>query len=129
MHSLVLQHLLIDFPADSPAASLALVEQRAIWRAERVYEVIDNSGGFFRNPILPPFRSRMSVPCRIGAGDRKELEQQFVLEAKALGMTQLFGHPVSGGIRVTLYNGVSDKAVAKVVVFMEKFARAHFQEL
>lgn len=36
-------------------------------------------------------------------------------------MYQLFGHPLFGGMRVTLYNGIPDDAVDCVAEFMESF--------
>ena len=71
----------------------------------------------------------MSVPMRIGgetaATARRDLEERFAREAAAAGLLQLFGHPVKGGLRVTLYNGVRDESVALVADFMRAYARAN----
>lgn len=107
---------------------MAAMEQRARRRAEEVYAAVDTSDGFYRTKVSDArFRSRMNVPMTIMvAGQRRrDLEEQFCEEARAQDMLQLFGHPVRGGLRVTLYNGVRDESVSKVVAFMNAFAGKH----
>lgn len=47
----------------------------------------------------------------------------------ANGLYQLFGHPLMGGLRITLYNGVSDESVDAVIEFMKKFAQENRKDL
>jgi phosphoserine aminotransferase len=101
---------------------LEAAEQRAIARAARVYEEIDRSEGFYTNTIHHKHRSRMNVPFRIRGGDPL-LEARFVEEAERRGLHQLFGHPRFGGLRASLYNGVSDEAIDALAAFLPAFRR------
>lgn len=76
------------------------LEHAARRRAASVYSTIDQSKFYF-NGVRKEFRSRMSIPLTIEKNGKryKDLEQKFVRESSALGMIQLFGHPVAGGLR------------------------------
>jgi phosphoserine aminotransferase len=102
-------------------------QSRAIKRSSMLYEIIDKSGGFYMNNVEPEFRSRMNIPLRIRGGD-KELEAKFVKEAEKEGLFQLYGHPLFGGLRITLYNGVPDDAVHKLAQFMKDFHASNSTE-
>ena len=58
--------------------------------------------------------------CRIREGDR-QLEDAFVAESTAAGLLQLFGHPLMGGLRVCIYNGLPDEAIDALLHFMAAF--------
>lgn len=53
-------------------------------KAKILYDAIDNSDGFYVNPIAPADRSNMNVPFTIPMS--QELEAVFVKEAAAAGM-------------------------------------------
>ena len=108
------------------------------WAAERtarlaglVYDAIDASGGFYTNPVEPASRSRISVPFGVtGGGGRSpgesaELERRFLAEASQAGFRHLAGHPIAGGARVSIYNGVPERSVEALADFMYAFRRAH----
>ncbi|MCZ6992342.1 aminotransferase class V-fold PLP-dependent enzyme, partial [Salmonella enterica] len=58
-------------------------------KAAMLYEVIDGSGGFYRNEVAPHARSRMNVPFFL----REEaLDNLFLAESKAAGLLALKGH-------------------------------------
>ena len=69
----------------------------------------------------------MNAPFRIGVGadgspGDRALERRFVEEAAAeAGCHYLFGHPVRGGVRVTMYVGQTAEAIEAVVGFMGAF--------
>lgn len=67
------------------------MEKRAIAKSKKIYDVIDESNGFYTCPVNPRARSRMNVPFRIGDKD-EELEKKFLAGAAARGMLQLKGH-------------------------------------
>ena len=52
---------------------------------------------------------------------KSEFEEAFTREAEEKGMVQLSGHPAFGGIRVTLYNHISEESFEAIVDFMEEF--------
>ena len=45
-------------------------EQMNKEKAEMIYNVIDESNGFYSNPVWKPHRSRMNIPFRIQDGYR-----------------------------------------------------------
>ena len=68
-----------------------------------MYDVIDDSDGFYRGHAEPGSRSLMNVTWRLPS---EELERRFVQEAAALGLVELKGHRSVGGIRASLYNAM-----------------------
>jgi phosphoserine aminotransferase len=102
-------------------------KRRAMERSARLYDLIDNSQGFFVNNVDPKDRSCMNVPFRVVAnpssnsGSSMDLEYALSSFGSARGIEQLFGHPLHGGQRVSLYNGIPDAAVDKVVELMRDF--------
>lgn len=59
--------------------------------------------------------------CRILGGD-KGLEDLFVKASTEAGLLQLFGHPLLGGLRVCIYNGLPDEAITALLSFMTSFS-------
>lgn len=109
--------------------SLHAIEERAIERATKVYKAMDASNGFYTNVVDPTFRSRMNCVFRIGDGNM-EMEKEFCRAAEEQGsIYQLFGHPLMGGLRITLYNGITDDAVDAVLKFMKKFQKENQHRL
>lgn len=88
-------------------------------KARILYEAIDQSGGFYVNPVDPDCRSRMNVPFVLA---NPELDAAFLAEAKAAGLASLKGHKSVGGMRASIYNAVSLEAVQALVAFMNDFA-------
>lgn len=103
---------------------VAAMERRAIERAGRIYRLIDESRGLFTNHVRVRARSRMNIPFRVRGGD-VDAEKRFTAEAEARGLHQLFGHPLFGGQRITLYNGVRDDSFEALVAFLEAQIRGH----
>ena len=100
------------------------IAQRVQARAVKLYETAASAGGghFYRNGVHADARSRMNAVFTLPT---RELERKFVAAAEKSGLHHLYGHPVSGGIRVTMYNWVRDESVAAVAKFMRKFAESH----
>jgi phosphoserine aminotransferase len=89
-------------------------------KARILYEAIDQSGGFYANPVDPDCRSRMNVPFTLA---NPELDAAFLAESKAAGLASLKGHKSVGGMRASIYNAVSLEAVQALVAFMNDFAQ------
>ncbi|KAI9559754.1 hypothetical protein GHT06_013760 [Daphnia sinensis] len=102
------------------------MEQRSASKSQMIYEVVDNSNGFYTCPVPASVRSRVTIPFRIQQGN-EELEKEFVDEAKRLNMIQLKGHRSVGGIRASLYNAVTVEEVAILVDFMKDFMKSKLQ--
>lgn len=90
-----------------------------------VYQTIEQSNGFYVNSVDEKFRSRTNIPLRIvvnGVPDEK-LEALFLKEAIKANMIELKGHRAVGGIRVSLYNGITVQETMKLVNFMREFQK------
>jgi len=98
------------------------MERRARRRARIVYEAIDESGGFYTNPVQPRSRSRTNIPFMIGDDS---LESRFLSEAEGAGLKQLQGHRSKGGLRVSLYNAMPVTGAGALADFMRDFARRY----
>jgi phosphoserine aminotransferase len=89
-------------------------------KASRLYAAIDNSGGFYHNPVMVPYRSIMNVPFTLVD---PALDKQFLKDAEALGLLNLAGHRSVGGMRASLYNAVPEEGVDALITFMQDFQK------
>lgn len=101
-------------------------ERRSIAKSSIIYDVIDNSSGFYSTPVKDKnLRSRMNVPFNVQGGDEK-LTDEFLIQSWSKGMVGLrtltpFG--VGEYLRASLYNCVTEEDAATLADFMQKFAR------
>ncbi|XP_076239432.1 phosphoserine aminotransferase [Calliopsis andreniformis] len=100
------------------------MEKLAIMKSQKIFQVIDESKGFYSCPVKSNVRSRMNVPFRIAEGD-EELEKKFLSGASARRMLQLKGHRSVGGIRVSLYNAITLEEADKLAEYMKLFYQEH----
>ncbi|KAI6182860.1 Phosphoserine aminotransferase [Aphelenchoides bicaudatus] len=63
--------------------------ERSKKKSDLIYNLIDNSNGFYQSPVTKQHRSRMNIPFRIK--ENAELEAKFLKEATAKGMISLKG--------------------------------------
>jgi phosphoserine aminotransferase len=89
-------------------------------KAKTLYDVIDQSGGFYKGHALPEARSRMNVTFRL---PNETLEKQFVAESQKAGMVGLAGHRSVGGARASIYNALEQDACDALASFMRDFAK------
>jgi phosphoserine aminotransferase len=89
-------------------------------KAAKLYECIDNSGGFYRNPVDVADRSRMNVPFVLADNG---LGGAFLAESAAAGLMQLKGHRSVGGMRASIYNAMPEEGVETLIQFMREFQR------
>lgn len=89
-------------------------------KAELLYSVLDGSDGFYRGRAAAQDRSLMNVAFNL---PDIATEQRFLAEAQAAGFSGLAGHRSVGGIRASLYNGLTLAAVEELAGFMETFRR------
>jgi phosphoserine aminotransferase len=100
---------------------VAAMGERNRAKAELLYRTIDDSG-FYSNPVELGSRSWMNVPFVLF---KPELDQTFLSEAQAVGLTNLAGHRSVGGMRASLYNAMTLEGVQALTEFMQEFARRH----
>ena len=97
------------------------MENRAIRRSEKLYQLIDNSG-FYRNAVAAEYRSHMNVPFTLA--DSK-LDAVFLTEAEAQGLSALRGHRLAGGMRASIYNAMPEAGVDLLIEFMRDFEKRY----
>lgn len=102
---------------------LEAVEKMNQEKAKILYDAIDNSDGYYNNPVTKEYRSLMNVPFTLGGGE--ELEKKFLKEAAAAGMESLKGHRSVGGARASIYNAMPKEGVQALVDFMADFKAAN----
>ncbi len=93
-------------------------------KAKLLYNIIDESDGFFVGHSKKDSRSLMNVSFTIKGGD-EILEKKFVSEAIKHDMIGLKGHRLLGGIRASIYNAISLNEVQSLCEFMQKFNKEH----
>jgi len=98
---------------------LEAVAQRNREQAAKVYQCIDESSSY-DNQVALQNRSIMNVPFDLRTPD---LVSQFLKGATDRGLIGLKGHKSRGGIRASLYNGVTDQAVDALIDYMSDFSR------
>ena len=101
---------------------LAAMERNNAHKAGLLYQAIDGSGGFYRNPVELVSRSRMNVPFLL---PEDALYEVFLQAAKAAGLVSLKGHKSVGGLRASLYNAMPEEGVRALVEFMQGFQQRY----
>lgn len=102
------------------------MERRNSIKAQLIYDVIEDSKGFYHCPVHHNDRSRMNIPFRIGSHQGvPELEKAFLTGAEAHGMISLKGHRSVGGVRASLYNAVTVEDVETLADYMKEFYDLH----
>ena len=89
-------------------------------KAKLLYGQLDRSDGFYRGWVEPQDRSTMNAAFNLNS---PELEKRFLAEALAAGFSGLSGHRSIGGVRASMYDGLTLSAVEALVGFMEDFQR------
>ena len=94
------------------------MEERNKKKADLLYNLIDESNGFYKGHAVKEDRSRMNVTFNLAT---PEMEADFVAKAKAQNFIGLKGHRLVGGIRASIYNAVTVETVEKLVAFMKEY--------
>ena len=97
-------------------------ERRAEIRSSLIYEVIDNSDGWYSSPVATGSRSMMNIIFHL---PDETLENKFIEEATALDLMNLKGHRSVGGVRTSLYNAMPIESVEILSNFMKDFLKSN----
>ena len=97
--------------------------QRNQAKAQLLYQIIDRSGGFYRNPVAPSVRSSLNVPFFLpSAAD----DLRFIKRARDdAGLLALKGHSAVGGVRASIYNAMPLRGVEALVAFMQDYQQRY----
>ena len=91
-------------------------------KANTLYSLIDDYKDFYVCRVHPECRSIMNVMFYL----RDEaLTPTFLEQAEKIGLTNLRGHRVSGGVRASVYNAMPEAGVNLLADFMIDFAKRH----
>lgn len=99
---------------------LNAMNERNQRKAALLYGALDQSDGFYRGRARVSDRSLMNVVFNL---DSPEREQQFLAASKKAGFSGLSGHRAIGGIRASIYNGLEQQAVERLIDFMQDFQK------
>ena len=91
-------------------------------KSEMLYTAIDNSGGYYSNPVDVRYRSWMNVPFTLHDA---AFDADFLKESEAIGLLALKGHKAVGGMRASLYNAMPLAGVQALVDFMGDFMKRY----
>lgn len=100
---------------------VAAMAERNRVKAQRLYAAIDGSA-LYRNAVHVDSRSRMNVTFTL---HKPELDALFIEQATAVGLANLKGHRVLGGMRASLYNAMPLTGVEALIGFMREFEIKH----
>jgi phosphoserine aminotransferase len=99
------------------------INEEAMAKSGRLYDYIDNSGGFYQNLIEKKYRSHMNIAFRVNCDEA--LEAKFVKEGAERNLTDLKGHRSVGGCRASIYNAMPMEGVEALIEFMNDFKAAN----
>lgn len=91
-------------------------------KARIVRGAIGQADSFYRQEIEPTFQSDMNVAFRCPT---PELDARFVALAEDAGFVGTEGHRSRGGLRISLYNGVTVEDAKAMAAFLLEFAEDH----
>lgn len=94
------------------------MEKRNREKAKILYDVIDESDGFYKGHARKDSRSLMNVTFTMKT---PELEQKCVEEGVSRDLIGLKGHRSVGGMRASIYNAMSIEGVKKLAEFLNEF--------
>ena len=99
---------------------IAEIEKVNNRKAKLIYDLFDNSGGFFRSTAAEDSRSKMNVTFRLPT---EELEAKAIADATEKGLLGLKGHRSVGGMRASIYNAVPYESVEALADFLTDFQK------
>jgi len=97
------------------------MEEINIAKAQLVYDYLDQTE-FYRSPVAKEDRSRMNIPFSLR---NEKLDEEFLRQARARGLSELKGHRSVGGMRASIYNAMPVDGVRALVEYMRDFERTH----
>jgi len=95
------------------------MHERNRQKSEMLYQVVDDSNGFYQGHAQPDCRSLMNVTFRL---PNAELDAAFNEQAATHQLQNLKGHRSVGGIRASIYNAQPVASVEVLAQFMRDFA-------
>lgn len=101
---------------------LTAMEKINAEKARIVRHALGGSQPFYRREVRPGFESDMNVTFRCPTA---ELDARFEARATQAGLLGTEGHRSRGGLRISLYNGVTIEDAQAASTFLSEFAHEH----
>lgn len=101
---------------------VAAIESANKAKAQVIYDVIDNSQGFYKGHAQKEYRSLMNITFNLAT---PEMEKDFIAAGKAAGFVGIGGHRLVGGCRASTYNAVPLEACQALAAFMVDYQKKH----
>jgi len=95
------------------------MQRRNLIKSEMLYDLIDNSM-IYTNPVAKEDRSITNVVFTLPSD---ELTASFIAKAREKNIINIKGHKLVGGLRASIYNGMSIEGVEYLADFMKKFEK------
>ena len=95
------------------------MHERAVARAQCVYDAIDRYPDFYLTRAEVTSRSRMNIVFRLR---NESLTQIFLNAAETEGLYNLSGHRSVGGLRASMYNAMPMEGAERLATFIRRFA-------
>ena len=99
---------------------LNAIAKNNLAKAKLIYDVIDNSDGFYKGHAEQDARSLMNITFNLAT---PEMEKDFVAKGKAAGFVGIGGHRLVGGCRASTYNAVPLEACKALAEFMQEYMK------
>lgn len=99
-----------------------VVAARNAAKAKLIYDVIDQSEGFYIGHAEPAYRSKMNITFNL---QTPEMEKDFIAQGKAAGFVGINGHRSVGGCRASAYNAVPVEACEALAEYMKQYQKNH----
>ncbi len=100
------------------AGGVQEMENRALAKANLIYSLIDQDPNFYIPYVDTADRSRHNFVFKLQSPEK---DQHFIDEALQEGIREIKGYHTVGGIRVSVYNGVSMESTKVLKDFMEHY--------
>ncbi|MDF2961233.1 MAG: transporter [Paenibacillus sp.] len=101
---------------------LGTVNLRNHEKVKLIYDVIDQSGGFYEGLVETDSRSLMNITFKVM---NDEVEKEFLSQAEQQGFIGLQGHRSVGHIRASTYNALPYEACKALADFMATFLKRY----
>jgi len=100
------------------------ITEQSKTKTDMIYNLVDESNGFFTNRVPAEHRSLTAIPFHIQGGNPK-MEELFIEKAAEKGIVQIFGHASVGGLRACVYNALPMASVKALQTFMMEFQETY----
>jgi phosphoserine aminotransferase len=101
---------------------LAAMQRLNARKSSILYDLLDALGDVVKLHAQRPWRSQMNLAFTLGD---ERLDRAFIAEAASKGIIGLEGHRSIGGLRVSLYNAVTEPAVDLLAESLTEFCVQH----